>query len=210
MYNYGQNFYHGSVIPDVTYTYNRHLQGVIFEDDFQYYENYPDPNLLINGAYSQLNEDRPTLGGIHIPTIHIPGTSPSGKKGFENLLKKFGYDKPYSTKCKAKGPFGSWTWVPCVQTETVVTGVYFGFNYPANVTPEQEAGILTCGKFASEQGYAVIEAGFANGGPLGAIAAVPPANSTTREVLKKCLENAGLTTYIVKNTQAGIYTKRIS
>lgn len=183
MYYYGESSSYGSIVP---------------HDFFQYYVNYVEYNPRSDFSYFQLNNNRSLIA------------SPPGKKGFENLLKKYGYDKPYSTKCKIKGPLGTWTWGPCIKTETVVTGVYFGFNYPASVTPEQESAILSCGHVASNAGYAVIVAGAETGGPLGAIAAAPAANSTTRETLKKCLENAGLTTYIVKNTLAGIYTKRIS
>ncbi|MDA2519245.1 hypothetical protein PDN73_26145 [Bacillus cereus] len=187
MYYYEPYVHYGSIIPDYFFEHS------------------------INN--SQLNNVREP--GPHIPDIPgipgIPGaTSPPKKKGFENLLTKYSYNKPKSTKCKAKGPYGTWTWVPCIENEKVVTGVYFGFNYPANVTPEQETGILNCGNIASQQGYAIIEAGFGTGGILGALAAVPAANSTAREVLKKCLENIGLTPFIVKNTQGGIYTKRLN
>ncbi|HDR4464449.1 TPA: hypothetical protein QCP98_005339 [Bacillus cereus] len=194
MYYYEQNLNYGLATPDY---------------EFQHFKNLVEHNPLSNWTYPQLNNNHEFLGITDLQSRNIVGSHP-GTKGFENLLTKYSYEKPYSTKCKIKGPFGSWTWGPCIKTETVVTGVYFGFNYPDRVTHEQEIAILHCGKIASEQGYAIIAAGFKAGGPPGALAAVPPANSTAREVLKKCLENSGLTTYIVKHTHGGIYTKRLS
>lgn len=181
------------------------LSDSVYYNDFQYGQYIYSPHQVYitnDSLYEHCNYDRSLWGGGGVTL-----SSPPGKKGFENLLKKYGYDKPHSTKCKLKGPFGTWTWVPCIKNETIVTGVYFGFNYPANVTKEQETVILDCGYKAAYAGLAIITAA-AN--PIAAIAAVPAANATFREVLKKCLENTGLTHYIISNTQGGIYTKRIS
>lgn len=124
--------------------------------------------------------------------------------GFENKITEYSYNEPYSTKCKKSLPFGGWTWVPCIQQRKRRTGVFVGFNY-THVPPEQQTALYHCAKIAIDAATPTIVA--ATWATLAV--ALPAANGILRETFKKCVENSGLPPQVIRQTNIGIYKRRL-
>jgi len=148
--------------------------------------------------------------------------------GSENKILEYSYSEPYSTMCPQTTPWGGSYHTPCIKTRHRKTGVFVGYNYPVlpggrpitirdpitgrthtiSTGSPQYIQIHKCAEIAVAQAKPII-AGAIPGGPAAVAAAIKPANEVLRKTFFECLNQSGVSPQAKRESNIGIYQKRL-